>query len=810
MLRHYLKITLRSLLKHKRTAFINLFGLTLGLTCCLLILAYVLHETSYDRFHAKADRTYRITRDFLNKEGVATFRLSAVAPPIPPLLKNDFPEIENQTVLLSNGATFLKYKDKLFMESRGFYADEQLFDVFDIRVLSGNPRKALTEPFSIMLEAKMAEKLFGKTEPLNRVVRLDSRFDCKVTGTYQGLPANAHMHPSVLISFSTLRDSAVYGERELRTNWGNNSFLTYVVLPPGYPGSKLEAQLPAFINRHHPMPSGSENLKASTFTTLHAEPLTDIHLRSHRDDNVEPPGDITRVYVFSVIALVILLIACINYMNLSTARATLRAKEIGVRKVIGAQRTELLAQFLGESVLLTCLALVLAMGATVLALPWLGRLAGLELSITSLLRPEVLLPLPLVPLVVGVLSGLYPALFLSSFRPNLILKGFFKAGAASLSFRQALVVTQFAISIILIICTGVVFQQLSFIQQKSLGFDKDQIVILPYQSTLSPGYEAFRNQLLRNPSIKDLGRSSRIPSGRLLDDRGASVYVDNKAQATQTPIKFVTIDLNFIPTYGIGMAVGRSFSRDFPTDTSAYVLNEAAIRMIGWPSPQEAVGKVMAYGGVKGRIIGVTKDFHFESLHQPITPMIFLLPPPRAEYFGNLSLKLAGADVAGTLAYAESAWKRAYPESPFTYTFLDENFQNLYQAEQRQGFVFTLFACIAVFVACLGLLGLTAFAITQRVKEIGIRKVLGASVASIAGLLSQDFLRLVVVASLIAFPVAWYAMHRWLEDFAYRIAIPWWVFLLSAGVTVLIALLTVASQTISVATANPVKSLRTE
>ena len=811
MLRNYLKITFRSLLRYKRTAFINLFGLALGLTSCLLILAYVLHETSYDRFNRKADRTFRVTRDFLNNDGTPTLRLCAVAPAIPTFLQNDFPEIEQQTVLLPPGPTNLKYQEKLFTEDQLFFADEHLFDVFDIRALSGNPRTALTEPYSVLLEAQTAEKYFGREDPLNKVVRLGGKYDCRVTGTYQRLPVNAHLHPTVLVSFSTLRDSAVYGERQLRTSWSNNSFLTYVVLPNAAAGAKLEVQLPGFVDRHQPMQPGA-TAKASRFTTLHVEPLLDIHLRSHRDDEVEPPGDISRVVVFSLIAGFILLIACFNYMNLSTARATLRAKEIGVRKVIGAQRGEIILQFLSESVLLTTMALVLAMGATVLALPGLGRLAGVELSIGRLLRWEVLAPLPLVPLVVGVLSGLYPALFMSAFQPNLILKGLFRAGKGSLSFRRVLVVAQFAISIILIISTGVVFQQLNFIRNKPLGFEKDQVVVVPYQASLAGGYEAFRNELRQHTTVRELGRSSRIPSGRLLDDMGASVLAGEKLQPTRLPVKYVTVDAALIPTYGIKMAAGRNFSREYATDTTGFVLNEAAVRMIGWGTAAQALGRPLSYGPIKGRVIGVMKDFHFESLHQAITPIVFLLG--RGENnglgFNNLSVKLAGGDVAGALATLEAAWQRAYPETPFSYSFLDESFDKLYQAEQRQGLIFTLFAGIAIFVACLGLLGLTAFAITQRVKEIGIRKVLGASVASIAALLSQDFLRLVVIASLIAFPVAWVAMHRWLEGFAYRIAVPWWVFLGSAVVTVLIALVTIASQTFSVATANPVKSLRTE
>ncbi len=808
MIRSYLRTALRNLMKYKFISFINLFGLTIGLACCLLITTYIINELSYDKYNVNAENIYRVHRSFNNTNGAVSLTLCTVSPPFGYYFPNDFPEIKKMTRLLDNGPIPARYKDKILTERGLFMADENLFDVFSLKVLKGNPKTALSEPFSVMLTEETAKKYFGDEDPMNKVIRFNSQFDAKVSGIYQAFPENSHIHPGMLLAFSTLKDSAVYGEENLRTNWGNNSFLTYLQLPAGFNPATLESKFPAFLDQH--MAGQYKGNKPSTLTKLSLQKLTNLHLYSHTDDEEEPPGDITRVYIFSAIALFILLIACINYMNLSTARSALRAKEIGIRKVIGARKNELIFQFLSESVLVCLVAAIIALLIAWLTIPWLSKVSGQPLNFHSLMQVKILIPLVLAPFIIGTLSGLYPALFMSSFQPVKTLKGLFKAGGSSISFRKALVVTQFTISIILIITTFIVFQQLHFIQTQALGFDKDQVVTMDYYSEVGKQYEAFRTDLLQNTLFKDVTRSSRIPTGRLLDNMGASVMNGDSLQPVVSDIKYVNCDYQFINTYGISLSAGRFFSKDFGTDTMSYVINQSAVNAIGNKSDQDAIGKDFKYGNRQGHIIGVMKDFHFESLHQKIVPMVLIMLPPSNAYFNNVSIKISGKNTAAAINAMEKSWKKFFPETPFEFTFIDDNFNKLYQSEQRQATIFTSFACIAIFIACLGLFGLSAFAITQRVKEIGMRKVLGANTGSIVTLLSKDFLKLILVAAFIAFPVAWFAMHNWLKDFAYRISIQWWVFVLAGLLAATIALATVSYQAIKAALANPIKSLRTE
>ena len=808
MIKNYLKIAWRNLVKYKFISFINLFGLTVGLTCCLLILTYILHELSYDRYNKNAENIYRVTRSFNNQDGVVSLTLSTISPPFGYYFPTDFPEIQKMTRLLDNGITPLRYKEKLFNEKNVFFGDENLFDVFTVKVLQGNPRTALADPFSVMLTEETARKYFGNEDPMDKSIRYNNQFELKVTGIYKAFPSNAHLHPGMLISFNTLKDSAVYGEKNLRTNWGNNSFFTYLLMPPHYNINNMLSRFPDFLDKRM---AGQEYIgkQASKFTKLELQKLTDIHMYSHTDYEAEPNSDISRVYIFAAIALFILLIACINYMNLSTARSVLRAREIGIRKVIGARKKELILQFISESVLITWTAILLAAGLLYFSMQWLNKVSGLDLSINILMKWQVLIPLFLSPFIIGGIAGIYPAIFMSSFQPVKTLKGLFKTGGAGLSFRKVLVVSQFAISIILIITTAIVFQQLHYMQTKSLGFNREHIVVIPYNYALNDKFETFRTELLSDANFKNASRTSRIPTGRLLDNMGASTLSGDSLVPANTDIKFVSVDYDFIPAYGIQVAAGRNFSREFGTDTAGFIINESAVKALNWKT-DNAVGKDFKYGNIKGHIIGVIKDFHFESMHQSIVPIVLVMLPPSFPYFNNLSVKFSGNNTAVSLAYLEKTWKKFLPEIPFEYTFLDENFDKLYEAEQRQGTIFTAFACIAIFIACLGLFGLSAFTISQRVKEIGVRKVLGAELSGIVALLSKDFLKLVLIAAIIAFPVAWYAMNNWLKDFAYRISIQWWIFVVAAVTALLIALLTVSFQAIKAALANPVKSLRTE
>ncbi|HVY74500.1 MAG TPA: ABC transporter permease, partial [Puia sp.] len=746
MIRTYLKTAMRNLMKYRFISAINLFGLALGMCCCLLILSFILNELSYDKYNTRASRIYRVTRSFNTQDGAVSLNLGTIAPAFGPYLTNDFPDIQKMTRLLKTGPIPMRYHEALFNEKNVYFADKNLFDVFTVKMLAGNPATALSEPYSIMLTPEMARKYFGNENPLDKTIRCDNQFDLKVTGIYQDYPANAHMHPEGLVSFSTLNDTAVYGAERLRTSFSNNSFFTYILLPEHYPVQQMIAQFPAFIDRH--MDPKTNGDKPSRYTKLNLQALTDIHLHSKLDYEAEPNGDITRVYVFSLIALFILLIACINYMNLSTARSVLRAKEIGIRKVIGARKKELVIQFLSESVLISLIALIIALVFTALGLPWLNKISGQELSFNTLMQWQIIVPLILTPLVIGTLSGIYPALFMSSFQPVKTLKGLFKTGGAGISFRKVLVIAQFSISIILIITTAIVFQQLHYMQNKSLGFDRERVIIVPYSSDIEKNYEAFRTALLQNAAFKDVARSSRIPTGRLLDASGASTFIGDSLRPVTADIKMVNVDYDFVPTYNIPLLSGRNFSRDYKTDTAGFVINESAMRAIGWRTPAEAVGKPFKYGDQQGHIIGVLNDFNFESMHQRIVPLVLIMRSPATQFYNNISIKLSSTNIHQALAYLEKTWHSLLPETPYEFSFLDDKFDQLYQSEQRQGTIFILFSCIAIFIACLGLFGLSAFAISQRVKEIGVRKVLGADVSRIVALLSGDFLKLVALAAL--------------------------------------------------------------
>jgi len=811
MIKNYLRSAFRNIKRHPFISFINIFGLTVGLTCCLLILAYIINERSYDKYNKNADDIYRVTRIFYTSPGVANLHLSSIAPPFAPLLKAAFSDAKEITRVLPNGNTVLKYNDKLFNEKNAFFADENFFDFFTIPVVQGDAKKSLADPYSIMLSEEMAKKYFGSENPVNKMIHLDQTHDFKVTGTFKKFPANSFMHPDILLSFNTLKDPAIYGEQQLETNYGNNSFFTFMMFPKDYNIGRVRGQLNDFLDKYVHLQGMPGNLKTHQVTSLTLQKLTDIHLTSHLDDEIEENGDIKRVYIFSAIALFILLIACINYMNLSTARSALRAKEIGIRKVIGAQRKEIIAQFLSESVLVTWMALILAAILTVVLIPFVNKLSGQFLSASSLLQWNILLPILLLPFIIGIISGIYPAIFMSSFLPVRVLKGIIKTGQGGISFRKILVVLQFSISIILIVATTVVFQQLQYIQTKSLGFNKDHILTLDYTGFLTKQYESFKDEVIRTGLIKDIGRSSRIPSGRLLDDQNAKILDGGSLQPIKIDLKYITVDYGFIPTYGMQMAAGRNFSKEYATDTNNFVINEEAVKEFGWKTGENALGKDIMYGNTRGKVVGVVKDFHFESLHQKIIPLLMTLPAPQNGYYGKISVKIDGKDPRAGVKALQTVWQKYLPQQPFDFTFLDDKFDQLYHSEQQQGSLFTIFSCVAIFIACLGLFGLSAFTITQRVKEIGVRKVLGASVPQIVTELSRDFLKLVIVAAIIGLPVSYFVMNKFfLGDFAFRINISWWVLAMAGVAALIIAFITISFQSVKAALANPVKSLRSE
>ena len=798
MIKHYLKIAWRNLLRGRTFSVINIMGLDIGLTAFLLLALYIKDELGYDKHHEKAERIYRVSREFLSDDGSTSLHLAQVAPPYGPLIAQDFPEVERMVRMLETNAT-IRHGDVLFNEEKVFFAEDGFFDLFTVNLVHGDARTALKDPFTIVLSAPMAEKYFGDENPVGKMMRVNNQGEMMVSGVFEPLPSQSSMHPHFLISFSTLNDDRVYGVEQLRTNWGNNAFNTFLLLPETYDSQQLVNAFPEFQNKHM-----GEN--TSKWSILHLMKLTDIHLHSHTDSEIEPTSDIRYVYFFSAIALFILIIACINYMNLTTARSAKRAKEVGMRKVVGAQRGQLIRQFLTESLLYTIIALLVSIVLVTVTLPFLNDLASKSILLTNLFRPSFLAIIVAVMLFTALVSGSYPAFFLTAFQPIKVFKGKVATDVKKGVLQQLLVTVQFAIAVLLIICTTVVYNQMRHVQDFKLGYSKEQVVLMPARGD-STAFESARQQLIQHAGITDVARSSRIPTGRLLDGQTAFVMRGGELAPVGAMIKGLAIDEQFIPTYQIELVAGRNLSREHPSDrTEGFILNESAIKTLGWDNPADAIGNVFAYGDQRGHIIGVTKAFHFESLHQQVVPLAMAMDGG----FGWWSVRMSGGDIKSALSHLESVWKARFPDNPFTYDFLDDRFSALYEKEQTQQVLFGIFAGIAIFISCLGLLGLSMFMAELRMKEVGIRKVLGASVMGIVQLLSKDFLKLVLIAIFIAAPVAWWLMSAWLDDFAYRITIQWWMFAVAGLAAVVIAVATVSWQAIRAAVANPVDSLRDE
>ncbi|HEY3430231.1 MAG TPA: ABC transporter permease [Cyclobacteriaceae bacterium] len=818
MLLNYLKVALRAIFRNKLTAFINIVGLALAMASAVLIYLFVTDEVGYDQYHTKADRIYRTTRIFYDREGNARLHLSSIAPPFGPLMKNDFGEIEIMARTLQyTSVVGLEENGELksFTENNIFLAEPNLFKIFDIKVKSGDPAKDFLRPFTIMLSEKTAMRYFNDTNIIGKRLRFNNTQDLEVTGVFEDFPLQTHWHPEFLISFVTLEDDNIYGRAGLETNYGNNSFSTYLLLAEGTDPKKLAAQFPAFIDKHYGTYAKANfgvppDFVASKTTELTLQKVTDVHLRSHLDDEIEVNGNINNVYMMSVIGIFIVLIACFNFINLSTARATKRAKEVGLRKVVGAFKNQLIIQYLSESVLIAFLSLVLAVMMAYFATDWLNQFTGKGLALNLLTNWALLLGLIGFAVVVGLLAGIYPAFVVSGFKPALVLKGQQGSAKGKGGIRKALVVAQFAISTALIIATAITFQQLSYLNTRDLGYDRNQVITLTYYGLLAQQYDAFYNEMLRSSAIKNVGRSSRVPTGRLLDSQGSAAVVKGDSLTdTGVNLKYVSIDEEFFNTYGIEVVAGRNFSKEIRSDDSlAFVINEAAVQALRWKSNEEGIGKDFSYGGVRGKLIGVVNDFHFESLHQEVTPMIFV--PIEQAGANYVTVKISGAEMQQGLAHLEKLWKSMLPGRPFEYQFMDDRYARLYEAEQKEGKLFTIFSGLAIFIACLGLFGLATFNTMQRVKEIGIRKVLGASVPSILALLSKEIIMLIIAANLIAWPVAWYFMNQWLNTFAYHVDMNVLAYILSALACIIVALITVSSQTIKAAMTNPSNTLRYE
>lgn len=801
MIKNYLKIAYRNIRKHLGYSLINVTGLAIGMACCILILLFVFDELSYDKFHENHDRIYRVTRKWFNADGVVNLHLGHVAPPVAPLLENDFPEIVHAVRFVGVDGLLVGTETAFYEESRFFFAEEDVFDVFTLDMIAGDPKTALIDPFCVVITDEMAERYFGSQDPMGRSITIQAagqRADMKVTGVMKPIPHNSHIHADFLGSFKTYE--AVVGDEEMQ-RWASNNYATYLLMQEGYDIGRLQSQLDPFIDRH--MSQGM-----SEKTKLELQRLTDIHLYSHLDSEIEANSDITYVYVFSIIALFILLIACVNFMNLATARSAGRAKEVGLRKVIGAQRPQLIRQFLSESIMTAIISLLIAIGIVLLVLPPFSQFLGRDISLNLSTNAPLFLSLFLIAIIVGLFAGIYPAVFLSAFKPIRVLKGRLEAGKKGVSFRTVLVVFQFAISIALIVCVGVVSNQLEFMRTRNLGFDEEHVVVLPGSPAIYERLESFKTRLLQNPNILGVSAASRVPSGRLLDSSGARVLSGETSQPISFRIAMVMVDYDYIPTFRMEMAAGRNFSREMGTDPEqAFILNETAVKRIGWDSVEDAIGKGFAYGRRSGQIIGVVKDFHFESLHQEISPIVMFMA---ASIHNKISVRIGPENIPRTMAFLKDIWAEMRPNFPFSYYFIDENFDQLYKSEEKLGRIFGYFAFLSVLIGCLGLFGLASYSAERRTKEIGIRKVLGASAAGITYLLSKEFTKWVLLANVVAWPAAYLIMSRWLQNFAYRSGIGLGTFILAGGAALAIAFLTVAYQAVKASIADPISALKYE
>jgi putative ABC transport system permease protein len=814
MIKNYFTLGLRNLVKRKGYSLLNIFGLAIGITCCLLIFQWVAFERSFDRFESRANQIVRIRLDSYHA-GELQWKSATSYPAFGPTMKKDFPEVENfcrlhdADLVLSNDEKNIKFK-----EDKGYYADPSFLDMFNIRLLSGNKQNALDGPDKIILSENTAKKYFGTTNAIGKKLTFHNPPYSKtflVTGIFSEFPANSHLIIHHLASYATLANLVKqYGDTSnaTETSFGWYDFYTYLQLKPGTDIKKLESKLPAYCDHYVNSQEWSKTNKV--VAELHLIPLSDIHLYSNYNQEAESNGNGRSVSFLFMIAFFIIGIAWINYVNLSTARSIERAREVGIRKVLGALRKNLISQFLIESLLLNGVAFIITIGIVFLLTPWFNQLTGSGSKTEFSLPGNYWIGFAAMFLTGSFLSGIYPAFILSGFQPILVLKGLFKSSLGGIAVRKGLIVGQFATSVVLIAGTIIVFQQVNFMRRQNLGVNINQTLVLDggnslidsvYQGTL----QSFKQDLLKRADIKNMTVSSSVMGKEIYWTNGSRrLGAANKGAVT---LYNMGIDYDFIPLFGLDVKAGRNFSRDFKTDKKGILLNEKAARLLGFKDNSSAVNELINSSGDTVKILGIVADYHHLGLQKALDPMIFrLMLDVRDAY----SIKISTGNLPVTLAGIEKTWNKYFPADPFNYYFLDELFDSQYKSDKQFGKLFGLFSVLAICIACFGLLGLSAYNVLQRNKEIGIRKILGASVQNILYLLSKDFLKLVLFAFVIAMPLTWWLMYNWLQDFAFRINIPWWSFALAGLISLVIALCTICFQALKAAVSNPVNSLRSE
>lgn len=790
MFKNYFKIAWRNLVKNKLHSFINIAGLSVGLACSLLILLWVQNELSIDSFHKNGGRLYKVyEREYYTGNIDGNYDTPGL---LAEELKKVIPEVEDAVMLQEeNDQTALQVNNKI-LKVEGTAASAGLFTMFSYPLLEGTPSTALNSPISMALSEKAADQFFGNAQnAIGKTIRFDNRRDFKVTAVFKDLPENASRKFDYVISWNAWTEDHTWA-----ANWGNSGPLTFVLLRHGADPVLVDKKIAHFRDVY------IKDNTVAYHVELGLQKFDQAYLHNHFKEGEVSGGRIEYVNLFSIVAIFILLIACINFMNLTTARSVKRAKEVGVRKAVGALRSVLIRQFIGESLLLTAVAVVIALILMFLLLPVFNEVTQRQMQLPFNIA-SFWLKLIMITVVTGLISGSYPALYLSSFNPVKVLKGTTNLSTGAIWFRKGLVVFQFVLSLLLIIGTIVVSKQVSFIQNRNLGYDKENLVYVPLEGDLVSNYPAFKNEALNMPGIQNISYISDNPTN--LDQQTNAVDWEGRNAGTMISFEHPAVGYDFIRTMKLQLLNGRDFSKYFPTDREGYILNETAIQRIGYKNP---LGKFIAVNGRKGKIIGVLKDFNFRSLHEQIQPMIVEFNEKASN--GNILLRTEPGKTKQALASIETLCKQFNPKFPVTYSFTDEEYQKLYRNEEIIGKLSNAFALLAIFISCLGLFGLVIFTAGQRTKEIGVRKVLGASVRSIIQLMSADLLKLVFIAILIASPLAWWGMNIWLNDYAYKIHITWWMFASAGGLVILIAALTISFQAIKAAVANPVKSLRTE
>lgn len=818
MIRNYLKVAWRSLMKNKIFSFINIFGLSVGLTCCMLITIYLYHEVSYDKYHQHIDQLYEMGTIFIGDSKETTTPNTPA--PMAAALQKEYPEIigtARMMALFAEDKTLLQYRPaneepKSFYENKGYMADASFFTLFNYHFTEGNPATALQEPNSLVLSEEIAKKFFGKQPALNKIIHVNSNtngeFDFRVTGVYRPSAKPTQIDARFFVSIAGGNMEQFIKQQTDMV--GNNMFATFLLLKPGTDAKKLEAKFPAFVDKY----IGTGLKAAGFYKKQFLIAVKDLHLYTGMSNDISSSGTVSKTYLYILgsIALFTLLIACINFMNLSTARSSKRSAEVGVRKVLGARKSSLINQFMGESLLMSMIAFIIALALTKLLLPAFSHVSGRNLSLHFSQQWFIVVGFFLLSIIAGLLAGSYPAFYLSSFQPVKVLKGRFTNSLSAVALRKGLVIFQFIISVVLIIASVVIMNQMKFLRSTDLGFAKDQQIVIPLRSTTAKNiYASLKNEIKNNPRVQDVGATLYYPG--IVNPSDMGLYKEGKTVNDAAHVHTNWVDESLLQTLGITAVAGRLFSKEFPSDTNnRIILNEAAIRKIGFSSPQDAIGSKVKFDwrgeSYSWTVIGVVKDFHFQDLHVPIEPYGFQLN--NQPYYNYIIVHAKAKDIAPLLSSLAGSWHKLNPNEPFEYSFLDDDFQKNYEAENRLASIVGYFTVVAILISCLGLFGLATFSAEQRIKEIGVRKVLGASVTGIVALLSKDFLKLVAISIVVASPIAWWVMHKWLQEFAYRIDISWMVFVITTVVALFIALVTISFQAIRAAVANPVNSLRTE